>query len=92
MDDKLFHTNRTCKMNIRSWWHIPQLQWLGFNYDERNNITKIKEYIDFIVPKLVYVRIVIILLTIPNGDAFSWLKMIFAPGGEGAGQLSNILC
>ena len=62
MDDKLFHTNRTCKMNIRSWWHIPQLQWLGFNYDERNNITKIKEYIDFIVPKLVYVRIVIILL------------------------------
>ena len=51
MNDDLLHLNRTDMPEIHTWWYLLQLQRLGFNYDNGNDLDKIKNYIDFIVPK-----------------------------------------
>ncbi|KAF6033070.1 GAL3ST1 [Bugula neritina] len=37
---------------VKTYLHLVQLQWLGFDYNNRNNLTAIKEYISYIVPKI----------------------------------------
>ena len=34
-------------------FHLAQLTWLGFNYEQSHNDTAIKEFINWIVPRLV---------------------------------------
>ena len=51
MNDDLLYLNRTDMPEIHTWWYLLQLQRLGFNYDHRNDMDKIKDYIDLIVPK-----------------------------------------
>ena len=50
-DDKLMFTTRGGSIPIKTWFVIPQLQWLGFDYNKRFNSTAIQEYIAYIVPK-----------------------------------------
>ena len=50
-DDKLMFKTRGGMLRINTWYIIPQLQWLGFDYDKRFNLTAIQEYIAYIVPK-----------------------------------------
>ena len=37
-------------------YHLPQLCWIGFNYEERNNLTSINAYIEKMVKKQVLWR------------------------------------
>ncbi|XP_067951347.1 galactose-3-O-sulfotransferase 2-like [Watersipora subatra] len=39
-------------MGFGSWFHLTQLQWLGFDYNQRDDLDAIKSYIDYIVPKI----------------------------------------
>ena len=36
---------------LKTIYHLSQLQWLGFDYSYRDNITAVQQYIDYIVPK-----------------------------------------
>ena len=49
-DDSLMYKLRP-EQGIKSWFHLPQLQWLGLPYKQRFNMTAIREYIEFIVEK-----------------------------------------
>ena len=49
-DDSLMYKLRQ-EQGIKSWFHLPQLQWLGLPYKQRFNMTAIREYIEFIVEK-----------------------------------------
>ena len=50
-NDKLMFKTRGGPLRIKAWFVIPQLQWLGFDYNKRFNSTAIEEYISYIVPK-----------------------------------------
>ena len=50
-NDKLMFKKRGGRLHINTYFVIPQLQWLGFDYDKRFNSTAIQEYIAYIVPK-----------------------------------------
>lgn len=52
MDDKLMFSSRSDATDVRSYFHLPQLQWLGFNYEEhKHNFTAVKDYVNHIVKK-----------------------------------------
>lgn len=52
MDDTLLFRQRTGPTGIKSYFHLPQLQWLGLDYHKhKDNLTAIKDYIEWITPK-----------------------------------------
>lgn len=36
---------------VKTLFHLSQLQWLGFDYDQRNDLENIKKYVKNIVDK-----------------------------------------
>ena len=59
MDDRLINHGRGDTTNIESYFHLPQLQWLGLDYKKyKSNITAIKHYVDWITQKYIITLIV----------------------------------
>ena len=46
-----FYSKRYDRDSLKTWFHIVQLQWLGFDYDKRDNTTAMKEFISWIIPQ-----------------------------------------
>ena len=46
-----FYSKRYDRDSLKTWFHIVQLQWLGFDYDKRDNVTAIEEFISWIIPQ-----------------------------------------
>ena len=46
-----FYSKRYDRDSLKTWFHIVQLQWLGFDYDKRDNATAMKEFISWIIPQ-----------------------------------------
>ncbi|KAF6016977.1 hypothetical protein EB796_024720 [Bugula neritina] len=52
-DDNILFKNRTARhAGLVNWFHIPFLQWLGFDYNQRKNMTAIKEFIKDAVSRI----------------------------------------
>ena len=54
MDRKIFYSSSDAeKITGRATaFHLAQLTWLGFDYEQSHNDTAIKEFINWIVPRL----------------------------------------
>lgn len=51
LNSSLIYTSRDEASGIESWLHLQQLQWLGFDYEQRDNLTAITQFVSSIVPK-----------------------------------------
>ncbi|XP_067950984.1 galactosylceramide sulfotransferase-like isoform X2 [Watersipora subatra] len=51
-DDILYQTRPTGQGVPRSWLHLNQLQWYGFNYADRYNLTAIENFIASLIPRM----------------------------------------
>ena len=51
MNDTLLMEPRVARSNVKAWFVIPQLQWLGFPYGRRHDVKAIQSYITEIISK-----------------------------------------
>ncbi|XP_067950203.1 galactose-3-O-sulfotransferase 2-like [Watersipora subatra] len=52
-NNRTLYAPRSEASGIATWFHLHQLQWLGFNYHrDKDNMTAIRQHIDWVVPKI----------------------------------------